>query len=162
MTLDPHIIRLRGPWQLEPLQRFVKRSYGGYDGPTGGLPPNGRWKMPADWCETMGPDFLGVVRYRRTFHRPTNVDPRQRVWLVVEPPRSCGMVRLNGEFLGYARFGAPAGRFDVAHLLTTTNSLEIEVEHPELDENGMPLDDGSVHVPGGLVGEVRLEIESDR
>lgn len=155
-----HIIRLRGPWQLEPLARFVKRSYGGYSSPTSGLPPRDRQAMPADWCETLGPDFLGIVSYRRTFQRPTNLDSHEIVWLVVEPPRSCGMVRLNGQVLGHVRFEAPAGRYDITPLLADRNALEIEVEHPELDDAGNPPDDGSIYVPGGLVGEVRLEIDN--
>jgi len=153
-----HTIRLRGPWQLEPLQRYVKRSRGGYDGPTSGLPPRDRWPMPSDWCEALGHDFLGVVRYSRKFNRATIVAD-DRVWLVVEPPRSCGLVRLNGKFLGYVRFGGDAGRFDITGLLEEHNRVDIDVEHPELDEAGNAADDGSEFVPGGLVGEVRLEIE---
>src|SRR6478609_55185 len=99
-----HTIRLRGPWHLEPLRRYVRRDRGGYDGPTSGLPSGDRWQMPADWCETMGHDFLGVVRYSRKFNRAT-ILADDRVWLVVEPPRSCGLVRLNGKVLGYVRFG---------------------------------------------------------
>jgi hypothetical protein len=137
----------------------VRRPDGGYDRSADDLPPATRATMPADWSETVGRDFLGVVRCRRTFQQPTNLEAHQRVWLVVEPPRSCGMVRLNGELLGCVRFSAPAGRFDATRLLDLKNTLEIDVEHPELDDNGMPLDDGCINVPGGLVGEARLEIE---
>ena len=154
-----HTIRLRGPWKLEPLERYVKRSFGGYVSQTEGLPPRDRCTMPADWCETLGPDFLGVVRYGRKFNKPTNLGPRERVWLVVEPPRSCGLVRVNGELLGHIRFGAAPGRFDITLFLAESNTVDIDVEHPELDDNGNAPDDGSFHVPGGLVGEVRLEIE---
>ena len=114
--------------------------------------------MPADWCEPLGPEFLGVVRYSRKFNRPTNLSD-DRVWLVVEPPRSCGHVFVNGRELGYVRFGAPAGRFDITALLQDYNAICIEVEHPELDDAGNAPDDGSVYIPGGLIGEVRLEIE---
>ena len=86
--------------------------------------------------------------------------PADRVWLIVEPPRSCGEVRLNGEVLGQVRGGASDRRFDVTQLLSDRNALEIEVEHPERDVQGMPLDDARRYTPGGLVGEVRLEIES--
>jgi hypothetical protein len=153
-----HTIRLRGPWELEPLERYVPRSFGGYGSQSSGVPPRERWQTPADWCETMGHDFLGVVRYSRKFNRPTNLE-QERVWLVVEPPRSCGLVRVNGDTLGYVRFGAPAGRFDITPLLKDHNSVVIDVEHPELDDDGNAPDDGSKFVPGGLVGEVRLEIE---
>jgi hypothetical protein len=153
-----HTIRLRGPWTLEPLERYVARSFGGFASQTDGLPPRDRWQMPADWCAGMGPDFLGVVQYQRNFNRPTNLTG-ERVWLVVEPPRSCGLVRVNGNELGYVRFGAPLGRFDITQLLADHNTVEIDVQHPELDDNWNVPDDGSIYVPGGLVGEVRLEIE---
>ena len=153
-----HTIRLRGPWQLEPLQRYVKRSRSGYDGSTNGLPPRDRWQMPADWCETMGHDFLGVVRYSRKFNRAT-ILADDRVWLVVEPPRSCGLVRLNGKVLGYVRFGCDPGWFDITGLLEEHNRVDIDVAHPELDDEGNALGDSSDCVPGGLVGEVRMEIE---
>jgi len=120
--------------------------------------PRERYQMPADWCEPLGPDFLGVVRYTRKFNRPTNLSD-DHVWLVVEPPRSCGRVFVNGHELGYVRLGAPAGRFDITALLQDYNAVLIEVEHPELDDDGNTSDDGSIYVPGGLIGEVRLEIE---
>ncbi len=153
-----HTIRLRGPWVLEPLQRYVKRSRGGFDRSTSGLPPCDRGQMPADWRETMGRDFLGVVRYSRKFNRAT-ILADDRVWLVIEPPRFCGHVRLNGKALGYVRFGGDAGRFDITGLLEEHNRVDIDVEHPELDDEGNAPDKGSEFVPGGLVGEVRLEIE---
>lgn len=115
--------------------------------------------MPADWGGTLGHDFLGLVRYTRNFNRPTNLEPRDRVWLVVEPPRSCGLVRVNGCELGPVRFGASPGRFDITPLLGDHNLIEIDVEHPELDGDGNPRDDSTIHISGGLVGEVRLEIE---
>ncbi len=154
-----HTIRLRGPWQLEPVKRFIPQFDGSYRPIEDNLPSSARAKMPADWCETVGPDFLGVVRYSRNFNRPTNLEEHERVWLVVEPPRSCGRVRVNGEFLGYVRFDSAAGRFDITRLLKEHNSVGIDVEHPELDDHGNVPDQDSLQVPGGLIGEVRLEIE---
>jgi hypothetical protein len=153
-----HTIRLRGPWQIEPLKRYVARGSGGYESQADGVPARDRWQMPADWCEAMGHDFLGVVRFGRKFNRPTNLSA-ERVWLVVEPPRSRGVVRVNGRVLGHVRFGAPPGRFDITPLLNDHNSIEIDVEHPELDDDGHAVDNGFLDVTGGLVGEVRLEIE---
>ena len=53
----------------------------------------GTMTMPADWCGSLGADFLGRVRYRRNFQKPTGLESGERVWLVVEPPRSRGTVR---------------------------------------------------------------------
>jgi hypothetical protein len=159
LTLDPHIIRLRGPWQLEPVRQYIPRPDGGYDDCNDDLPAATKATLPADWSEAFGADFWGVVRYRRTFRRPTNLEPHQRVWLVVEPPRSLGTIRLNGQTLGVVCFGAPAGRFDVTGTLADANALQIDVAHPELDGDGVPSNEPGYDAPGGLVGAVQLEIE---
>jgi hypothetical protein len=52
-----------------------------------------------------------------------------------------------------------AGRFDITELLEEHNVLEVIVEHPALDGGGMAVHDGDSKLAGGLVGEVRLEIE---
>jgi hypothetical protein len=149
-----HTIRLRGPWELEPVQRFVLRPDGCYKLLEDGLPAAGRMKMPADWSGLLGADFLGRVRYRRTFQKPTGLESGERVWLVVEGPRSRAVVELNRKRLGDA-----GERFDVTGLLENYNRLEILVEHPAVDASGAPVDDNATGETGGLVGEVRLEIE---
>jgi hypothetical protein len=154
-----HTIRLRGPWQVEAIERYVRRADGRYERSAEELPAAGRMTMPADWGELLGADFLGRVRYRRIFQKPTGLDEGQRVWLVVEPARSRVIVTLGGELLGEVYWGPAAGRFDVTRLLEDHNQLDIEVEHPALDEAGATNDDGGSLPPGGLVGEVRLEIE---
>jgi len=155
-----HVIRLRGPWELLPLKRYSVGVAGDLCVEAVRDGSQRRATMPADWCDALGAGFLGVVRYRRTFNRPTNLT-NERIWLVVEPPQSCGTVRLNGRDLGCVRAGEPAGRFDIAQLLKDYNAVEIDVAHPafenELDAAGIK--DSSV--PGGLVGEVWLEIEGD-
>jgi hypothetical protein len=145
-----HIIRLRGPWQLEPVARYVARG-GGQQCAADDLPAPGRAQMPADWSATCGPDFRGVVRYRRSFQQPTGLTPGDTVRLVVEPPQSRATVRLADQELGIVRFNGPPGRFDITRLLADHNQLEIVVEHPAPDDPS--------ESPGGLVGEVRLEIE---
>jgi hypothetical protein len=115
--------------------------------------------MPADWSESLGPDFIGRVRYVRTFQKPTGLEPGDKVWLCVEPPRSLGIVRLANHPLGRVHGSGSAGRFEITTLLADRNRLEIVVEHPALDEEGKPADGFLSRGPGGLVGEVRLEIE---
>jgi hypothetical protein len=158
LTLDLHTIRLRGPWQLEPIARFVVRSDGGYVIEANNLPASARATMPADWSASLGPEFLGRVRYVRTFQKPTGLETAERVWLVVEPPRSLGRVRLADVELGTVEFGGPSGRFEITSLLADRNTLEIVVEHPALDDEWPPRAT-NMQMPGGLVGEVRLEIE---
>jgi hypothetical protein len=142
-----HVIRLRGPWQVEPLARFVPQSDGSCVAVGDDLPAAVRVTMPADWAATLGADFVGRVRYSRSFHRPTGLDFGERVFLVVEGPRSRGVVELNHKRLGKVSWGAAPLRVDVTDLLGGDERLEIVVEH------------GDAATVGGLVGEVWLEIE---
>jgi hypothetical protein len=132
---------------------------GGYRKTTDELPPPARVTMPADWVETCGADFLGRVRYRRVFQLPTGLDSGERVFLVIEPPRSRGVITLSDRLLGEMRAGDAPFRTDITDLLEDHNRLVILVDHPSLDEADAATDDGNLHLPGGLVGEVRLEIE---
>jgi hypothetical protein len=145
-----HTIRLRGPWSVEPVERYVLDAGGRYERSTAGLPAAVKMTMPADWGAVLGATFLGLVRYQRLFQKPTGLDSGERVWLVVEAPRSRGTVELNRKRLGEA-----GGRFDITECLEDHNRLEIIVEHPAFDAR----DGGDTRSPGGLIGEVRLEIE---
>jgi hypothetical protein len=114
--------------------------------------------MPADWSDPFGENFRGRVRYHRVFQTPTGLENGERVYLVVEPPRTHGEVRLFEQTLGIVEIDGPPARFEITSLLDYDhNRLEIIVEHP-------PLNDGRLSAelsqqPGGLIGEVRLEIE---
>src|ERR1043165_4292287 len=127
-----HTIRLRGPWELEPVARFVLQTDGSYKPVYDGLPPSGRATMPADWSATLGADFLGRVQYRRIFQKPTGLESGERVWLVVEPARSSACVLWKKNLLGFVYPGGPAGRFDITDRLEDHNHLEIVVDHPDL------------------------------
>jgi hypothetical protein len=126
-----HTIRLRGPWSVEPVDRYVPRPGGGYERLSDELPAAAKMTMPADWGALLGASFLGRVRYQRIFQKPTGLDSGQRVWLVVDGPRSRGSVELNSKRLGEA-----VGRFEITDLLKDHNRLEILVEHPALDARG--------------------------
>ena len=149
-----HTIRLRGPWQVEPVERYVLRADGGYERSTADLPAAAKMTMPADWAAVLGASFLGLVRYQRIFQKPTGLESGERVWLVVEAPQSRGTVELN-----HMRLGDAGGRFDITEHLADHNRLTILVEHPAVDEGGVADDDNATRMVGGLVDEVRLEIE---
>jgi beta-galactosidase/beta-glucuronidase len=133
-----HTIRLRGPWEYEPLECA---------GGEGSLPPNGKVTMPCDWGASLGSDFRGTVQYRRIFHTPTGLDLGEQVWLAFDAVRSEAAVTLNGQPVGdFSTADCPA-RYNITAILTDdANLLEVRVTH--LGEQS-----------GGIVGDVRLEIE---
>jgi hypothetical protein len=157
-----HIIRLRGPWQLEPVHRWVRRADGGYDRVRTDLPAAAKATMPADWSGSFGGDFLGCVKYSRHFNLPTGLAAGDKVFLVVEPPRSWAEVCLGGETLGRMISRDAAARYDVTDRLEAHNRLEILVDHPAVPDGRDTITGSTDLPPGGLVGEVRLEIEEHR
>ena len=163
-----HTIRLRGPWELEPVWRYALAADGTYRPDRENLPAAAKMKMPADWSAVFGDDFLARVRYRRVFHRPTGLEGGTRVFLVVEPARSEACITLKQKLVGFVHPGDETGRFDITDRLEDDNVLEIFVDHPAAELiDGHPdkyamqstVGDPAVLPPGGLVGEVRLEIE---
>ena len=140
-----HSIRLRGPWECKPLER---------DGP-GPLPSPCRVTMPCDWGDSLGHEFRGLVRFRRWFNRPTGLEAHERVWIVVESVDATASVTLNGHPLGEIPLGATYCEFDITALLQPRNELLVEVGCPA-DASLRPTDRGNL--PGGLIGEVGLEI----
>jgi hypothetical protein len=127
----PHRIRLRGPWECEPLRRDG-------DGP---LPAPSRMTLPCRWADGGLHDFVGWVRFRRRFGYPGTIDPHERVWLTGAGISGRAALRLNGEPLAEGVAGPFA--FDVTARLRSRNELAVEIEAgPE----------------GGLTGEVALEV----
>jgi len=140
----PHRIRLRGPWECEPLARLVRRADGAHELVTQGLPPGLRMTMPARWRDGGLPGFAGRVRLRRRFGYPGRIDAYERVWLTCAGLEGVADVRLNEVALG-RRAGADGQfEFDVTALLQPRNELTVDVE----DATGA----------GGLWGEVALEV----
>ncbi len=166
-----HAIRLRGPWDYVPLAAFVERDVGDVSdiGDAGALvestvdlPPAGRMAMPADWGESLGCAFRGRVAYRRRFGQPTGVESAERVWLVCDGAEAWATLTVNGERLGDVNGPASRSEFDVTALLRERNELTATVECPRRTADGRFADRGERSaLPGGLVGEVRLEIRGD-
>src|SRR5438876_11024114 len=133
----PHRIRLRGPWEYEPLARW--------EGQTGDLPPAGRMVLPCRWQEGGLGDFAGRVRFRRRFGYPGRIDSHERVWLTFEGVDAVADVSLNGHILGRHEGASEPFEFEVTSLLRPRNELTVEVESAE---------------NGGLWGEVAMEIRA--
>lgn len=140
---ETHRIRLRGPWRFRVLSEQPARS--------------GRVTMPCDWSTSLGADFRGRVAYTRRFQRPTGLSPGQRVELVLDGVDAFGSASLNGSRLLEIPPGGKPARVDIAPLLADRNALVVEVELPPAGEEPMRPPDRE-QSPGGLYGEVRLEI----
>jgi hypothetical protein len=143
----PHRIRLRGPWECEPLARMMVHSGGRVETVTGPLPPGCRMTMPCRWSEGGLGDFAGRVRFRRRFGYPGRIDAHERVWLTFAGVDAVAEVQLNGHFLGRHE-GADPFEFEVTALLQSRNELVVDVEAPAGN--------------GGLWGEVVMEIRCSR
>jgi hypothetical protein len=131
----PHRIRLRGPWECEPLARL------GDDAPP---PPPLRMTMPCHWNEGGLAGFAGRARFRRRFGYPGRIDAHERVWLTFAEVAGAAEVRLNGAFLGSREPDGLPFEFEVTALLRQRNELVVDVE--------------SATERGGLSGEVALEV----
>lgn len=147
---SPHVIRLRGPWNIRPLSR--QGAAGAHDATC--FAAGFRQQMPADWSAALGCDFCGEARYQRFFHRPTGIDAGERVWLVCHGAIDQAVVVLNGKRVGEFAGPSAAARFDVTGLLAPRNELLIDVTFLATLGDGEPAEDRC----GGLTGEVRLEI----
>jgi hypothetical protein len=165
----PHVIRLRGPWNYEPLARFVTLPDGSAGTTNTELPPAGVIELPADWGIVLGADFQGRVRFTRRFGCPTGLDSTSCVWLVIDDVDWQAEVSLNDHSLGTAvcsqsvdsqsALKCPA-RFNVTSHLSPQNRLSIVVTSPILNADyvRVPRRD-RIGQPGGLNGLVRLEID---
>jgi beta-galactosidase/beta-glucuronidase len=158
---EPHVIRLRGPWQLEPLDRWVACGSGEWRVETGDLPAGGKVAVPGDWRQLLGHDYLGRVRYSRAFNLPTNLGPREHVWLVLDEVDYQADVSLNGQFLGPVRPHHGAWRHEITATLRLHNQLVVDVQLPPEVHADPQLRGARAGQAGGLVGEVRLEIVAE-
>jgi hypothetical protein len=132
----PHRIRLRGPWDYQPLTRTPPTPEP--------LPPAGRMNMPCRWGEGGLKDFTGRVRLMRCFGQPQQIDAHEHVWLTFGGVEGVAEVWLNGQLLGRHEGTAAPFEFEATELLRARNELAVEVE--------------ADHPGGGLWGEVALEI----
>ncbi len=130
----PHRIRLRGPWQCEPLRRQG-------DNAEEPLPPPCRVTMPCRWSDARPAGFSGLVRFRRPFGYPGRIDAYERVWLTFDGIDGEAEVCLNNHPLGRIQ---TACEFDVTGLLRPRNELVVDLE--------------CTQEQGGLWGEVALEV----
>jgi hypothetical protein len=133
----PHRIRLRGPWECEPLAHIR-----GEEDPS--LPPVFRATLPCRWRDLGLAGFTGRARFRRRFGYPGRIDDYERVWLTFAGVTGSVEIHLNDHRLGRFEKQPGPAEFDVTSLLRTRNELVVEVESAEEE--------------GGQWGEVALEV----
>lgn len=124
---EPHRIRLRGPWDVEPLSPAM---------------PALRVSLPTTLRNGGLAGYAGLVRFVRRFGRPTNLSVGDTVWLVFEGVSGAAEVHLNDRDLGRV---VGTGRFEVGDLLAERNAIAVTVEAA----------DDSAGIVGDVVLEIR-------
>jgi beta-galactosidase/beta-glucuronidase len=137
--MSNHRIHLKGPWQCEWLSPT--------DVPAASIQ---RVKMPIDWRSVFG-EQAGRVVLRRKFHKPTNLDADETVFVVFDGISGRGDVRLDDQILGPVEETVTTLSFEITALLQPTNELLVELD---FDPHRNPDTDG------GLWGPVAIEIRS--
>ena len=156
-----HTIRLRGPWNYQPLARTTWTPTGTSLPTEEDVPAGGRLNIPSSWEPVLGENFFGQVRFQRYFHSPTGLTEQDQVFIRIDEVDALASVYLNDQPLGDIPPGAGPTRFDVTILLQQRNQLEIVVDLPMLLSDSAPLQRaGSPEQAGGLTGEVAIEIHS--
>ncbi len=150
---DAHLIRLRGPWEVQWLS------------PAGDVrdfsaPEVRRVKLPADWQDLFGA-LPGTARFTRRFQQPTGLSPDDRVLIVLDQVGGPVELSLNGTRVPPCPTTPPSDqvshqeldqlRFDVTDPLQATNLLTLDVSFDPTAQG---------HVPGGLWLPVLLAIRN--
>jgi len=107
--------------------------------------------MPCDWHSLFGP-VVGPATFRRRFHRPSNLEPHERVWLICTGVRGRGSVSLNDELLSEFSSDGEAVECEVTSRLQPFNVVSIRLSVSSSEEH---------QPPGGLFEPVVLEIRSE-
>jgi hypothetical protein len=110
-----HVIRLRGPWELAPL-----------DGSASSV----RAEVPGDLGSLLGDGFIGPARLLRRFNTPTNLDPNERVYLIFADLDPAATLTLNGAPLPRPLQQTSLERHDITAALKTHNVVEIQLPLP--------------------------------
>lgn len=139
--MSSHRIHLKGPWEYH---WSPPESANSKDAAEGSV------NMPRDWHSLFG-DRAGTAQFRRPFHRPTNLDSHEQVFIVLTEVRGDGTIFLNDIDVGMIHgIGRPV-EFEVTSLLKSFNQLMINLHFDPVSSAG---------APGGLFGAVALDIRS--
>ena len=109
--MTTHRIKLRGPWKYAALTTASEATEA-----------TGRITLPADLASFFQ-GFSGLVRFQRSFHQPANLDPHERVFLVISQLCSDAVVRCNDRILN----SETTGEYEVTELLKPFNEVAIDL-----------------------------------
>jgi hypothetical protein len=140
--MSVHRIRLLGPWEYRwhvVLQETVPAAV------------SGTTTIPQTWQQLFG-SVSGRAAFSRKFHRPTNLEPHERVFLVLTAVRGAGRVELNSVSLGEFTSEGECVEFDATDFLQAFNMLSIDLTFDP---------DSAASRPGGLLEPVVMEIRSN-
>lgn len=118
----PHRIRLRGPWEMDVVSL------------AGGLSTT-RVSMPARWGEVGLEGHAGVVRFRRRFGMPRQLDDWERVWLTCQGLTGRARWSLNGNQIRPAVGGEGRLEAEVTSSLRDRNELAVELRPGGAEES---------------------------
>lgn len=111
-----HRIRLRGPWEYAWLD--------------GAADPESQEPqivtMPVPWQDLFG-ERSGTALFQRRFNRPSNLEPEQRVRIVLSQPHGEVTLRLNGERIPVTVDADETFLGDVTDQLQDFNVLEVQM-----------------------------------
>jgi len=80
--------------------------------------------MPAEVLEITG-EIPAEVQFQRYFHRPTNLDAHERVYVVIEEICSSANLKLNDQPIGSISTGQAIAEFDITQQLAVRNTLQL-------------------------------------
>lgn len=107
--------------------------------------------MPCEWRRIFG-EAVGTARFRRKFHKPTNLESHEVVKIVMTEVRGAGVVSLNDNRLADFSSSGEAVEIEITPFLNPFNELSIELKFDPVVNSG---------VQGGLFGVTAIEIRSD-
>lgn len=148
-----HQMTLRGPWEYQWLKPDAPTSADSADPPQTSPSQPGKVKMPTDWQSQFGA-VAGTVLFNRHFHKPTNLDANESVYIVLTGFGGTGKASVNDEPLGAFTDQddhESRAEFEVTRLLKPSNQLALEIEYDPSSQDQRV---------GGLWGPVVLEIRS--
>jgi len=117
----PHRIRLRGPWEVDAVSPACETI-------------TTRVTMPVRWKEVPTVGHGGVVRWRRRFGLPRQLDDWERVWLVCQGFEGRASWSLNGNECLPHSGGDGMLETEITSLLHERNELTIEMTPGDADQ----------------------------